>query len=565
MHARRISLITLLTATALTSTNVTAMAQTATSDAQIQSIEKQIKLLQQELGKVRQDLSTRDAQVKAAQRDAAAAKADAAVAAARPIPPMPAPSPALPTGSVIPNVPTGGVIANNLGSAATTSGFGTIQLGGVTVTLGGFLEAAGIFRTANEASDVNSSFNSIPFSNSPASHLSETRFSARQSRFSLLAQGAVTPTMLASLYFEADLLGAAPTANSNESNSYTPRVRQIFAAVDDTSSGFHFLAGQAWSLLTLTKQGLTARTESMPLTIDAQSVPGFTWARQPQFRVTKDFNDGEYWLGASLENPQTTFGNTSYPAGSTVTTTLPGNQGGLFFSGTNYSVDAAPDLVLKAATDQKFGHFEVYGVGRLMRDRVSVVGSGNNNITPAGGAGAAALVPIIKGSLELQASALAGAGIGRYGSGGLPDATIASNGSVKPIPEVMALVGLIGHPTKVVDTYAYIGTEQESASYFNNGAAHYGYGNPGYINTGCVEELNPAACVGNTSGISQLTLGYWWRAYQGSFGTLMSGTQYSYTRRDTFQGVGGAPHAIDNMVFVSLRYYPFNNISAMGR
>ncbi len=548
MHARRISLITLLTATALTSTNVTAMAQTATPDAQIQSIEKQIKLLQQELGKVRQDLSARDAQVKAAQRDAAAAKADAAAARTAPA----AQQAALPA---VYGAPADAVIV-----PVTTSGSGKMQIGGVTVTLGGFLEAAGIYRSANLASDVNSAFGAIPFNQSPQAHMSEFRFSARQSRFSLLAQGQVTPTMLASLYFEADLLGAAPTANSNESNSYTPRVRQMFASVDDSSSGVHLLAGQAWSLLTLTKNGLTPRTELMPLTIDAQYVPGFTWARQPGIRLTKEIDtstNGNFWFGASIENPQTTFGNNAYPNG-TVTAFLPGTPGGLFFSGTNYSVDAAPDLILKAATDQSFGHFEVYAIGSLMRDRVSVVGSGNNNITPAGGIGAATYMPIVKGLLDLQASTLIGDGIGRYGSGGLPDATIASNGSVKPIPEIQALIGLVAHPTPAVDIYGYVGTEHESASYFNSGGKGYGYGNPAYVNSGCNIELSALSCVGNTSGITQATVGYWWNTYKGPYGTLKNGMQYSYTRRDTFQGVGGAPHAVDNMVFVSLRYYPFN-------
>ena len=549
MHARRISLITLLTATALTSTNVTAMAQTATPDAQIQSIEKQIKLLQQELGKVRQDLSARDAQVKAAQRDAAAAKADAAAARTAPA----AQQAALPA---VYGAPADAVIV-----PVTTSGSGKMQIGGVTVTLGGFLEAAGIYRSANLASDVNSAFGAIPFSQSPQAHMSEFRFSARQSRFSLLAQGQVTPTMLASLYFEADLLGAAPTANSNESNSYTPRVRQMFASVDDSSSGVHLLAGQAWSLLTLTKNGLTPRSELMPLTIDAQYVPGFTWARQPGIRLTKEIDtstNGNFWFGASIENPQTTFGGNTASQNGTVTAFLPGAPGGLFFSGTNYSVDAAPDLILKAATDQSFGHFEVYAIGSLMRDRVSVVGSGNNNITPAGGVGAATYMPIVKGLLDLQASTLIGDGIGRYGSGGLPDATIAANGSVKPIPEIQALVGLIGHPTPAVDIYGYVGTEQESASYFNSGGKNYGYGNPAYVNSGCNIELSALTCTGNTSGITQATVGYWWNTYKGAYGTLKNGMQYSYTRRDTFQGVGGAPHAVDNMVFVSLRYYPFN-------
>ena len=39
-------------------------------------------------------------------------------------------------------------------------------------------------------------------------------------------------------------------ANSLESNSFNPRVRQIYGTYDDTAWGLHFLGGQAWSLAT---------------------------------------------------------------------------------------------------------------------------------------------------------------------------------------------------------------------------------------------------------------------------------------------------------------------------
>jgi hypothetical protein len=46
-------------------------------------------------------------------------------------------------------------------------------------------------------------------------------------------------------------------------------------------------------------EGIIPRKEVTPLTIDAQYVPGFTWARQPQFRIVKDF-DKKFWLGLSV-------------------------------------------------------------------------------------------------------------------------------------------------------------------------------------------------------------------------------------------------------------------------
>ena len=531
-----------------------ALAQ-ASSDDRMKSIEQQIQALQQELRNVRRDLSAKDAQVRAAQRDAAAAQR--AATAAPPPAPLLVPPPLVAQQSPLP--PVKGAPPDATVLPVSTTGFGKIQVGGVTITLGGFLEAAGIYRSRNEAADITSNWNAIPFSNAVGNHLSEFHQSERQSRLSLLMQGSPTPTLDVSGYFEGDLLGAAPTANSNESNSYNPRVRQAFVELDKKDWGLHVTGGQAWSLLTLTKTGLTPRQEQLPLVIDAQYVPGFTWARQPQLRITENIDNGPFWLGLSLENPQAVYytgpNGTGLPGADTVTTTLAGGSG--YASTNNYSADVAPDIILKGAADTGFGHFEAYGLARFIRDRVSQVNYGTNKTTLGGGGGVAAFIPIIPGALELQASALAGAGIGRYGSAQLPDATIGANGAPKPIPEVQALIGLTGHPVSTVDVYGYIGTEQESRESFSLAGKGYGYGSPLYSNAGCGTELSPLACVGNTSGIVQGAVGYWWRFLHGGFGTLQTGAEYSYTRRSTFAGVGGSPRTNENIVMVSLRYYPF--------
>jgi hypothetical protein len=98
---------------------------------------------------------------------------------------------------------------------------------GITITPGGFLEAAGIYRSHFQGDDIASSFN-VPFpSQSHASRASEGRFSARQSRVSLLAQGDPNAHTRLSMYGEFDFQGGAQTSNSNQSNSYVPRIRNL--------------------------------------------------------------------------------------------------------------------------------------------------------------------------------------------------------------------------------------------------------------------------------------------------------------------------------------------------
>ena len=307
----------------------------------------------------------------------------------------------------------------------------------------------------------------------------------------------------------------------NESNSYNPRVRHAFAVYDRSDLGFYFEGGQTWSLLTMSKKGIPWQVNDMnlPMTIDAQYVPGFIWARQPGLRIEKSFDHDRFFLAASVENPQTAYyagPNGAFPSAlGTINDANPGGSG--FPSTNNFTTEVAPDVIVKGAMDPGWGHFEAYGIARFPHDRVSTLGDGTSKTTTTGGGGAAMILPIIPDYLNFEARFLAGRGIGRYGSAQLPDGTVGPDGAPDPLGEVMGLVGLTGHPVKSVDLYAYGGTEQVGRRYYNYDKKAYGYGNPAYLNTSCETELGPSSdCVANTSGIIQGTIGGWWRVREGT-------------------------------------------------
>lgn len=436
-----------------------------------------------------------------------------------------------------------------------------IHYKGVTVTLGGFLAAESVYRSRNEGADIGSSYSAIPYNNSSVGQTGELRFTARQSRFAALVQGDVSPDTHLGFYSEVDFLGAAQTANSNESNSFTPRIRQMFGSVDWDGPGLHLLAGQAWSLVTLTSKGITARSEVLPPVIDAQYVPGFNWARQPQIRLTKDF-DHQVWAALSLENPQTTFYTGANALPSTVHLTYNAPAGSLFNSANTLSLNRVPDVIAKVAADPSFAgrsvHLEAYGLYRSFYERLNY----SNQSSSGGGFGAGVIVPIVPKFLDFQLSGLGGKGIGRYGSGQLADVTFDPQGNIRPISEIEAMAGLTLHPTPKLDVYLFAGEEKDSAQAYTlvtgSGAVGYGYGNPLYSNDGCVSETAKGGCVGNTRMIVQGTTGFWYRPYVGNFGKMQWGLQYSHTERKAFAGAGGlAPTGTDNMVFASFRYYPF--------
>ncbi|MHB1677917.1 MAG: hypothetical protein ACYCSS_10345 [Sulfuriferula sp.] len=432
------------------------------------------------------------------------------------------------------------------------------RLGGVNVQLGGFLASETAYRSRSLQSDIGSPYSHIPFAPANGSSISgmsngynqsEFRGTERQSRFSLLADGYVDPSTIISGYYELDFLGAAPTANANESNSYNPRTRHVYANIDWLATGWHVLAGQTWSLATLNTHGITPRMEDIPLTIDAQYVPGFTWARQWQFRVVKDW-DKKLWAAVSLENSQTS-GVAGTTPGYNVYQIAP--PGGSLFAAPEMSVNHYPDIVAKLAAETDLGHYEIYDLARNFQSVYGAVTTpagtapGSQQSTWSNAVGVGAVIPLIPKQLELSLSGLFGNGIGRYGTVGLADADYNPNGSLNPLKGSQMLGGLVWHTNPTLDIYGNIGQEQiDSNTYTVAGGAIDGYGN------------NASAVAGaDLNKVSQETVGFWWSFYKGNYGAAKLGGQFSHTLVTGFQVHNVAPTTTDNMVFTSIRYFPF--------
>jgi hypothetical protein len=545
-------------------------------------------------------------------------------------------------------------------SSSSEEGPATIKYKGISITPGGFIAAETSTRQRATSSDINTAF-SIPYPGNALSHVGESNFTGRQSRVSLLAEGKEGFAKLTG-YYEADWLGTGVTSNNRQSNSYVLRQRQIWGQAK-LDSGWSFTGGQMWSLVTEDRKGIDNRQEAIPLTIDAQYNVGFSWARQYGFRVVKDFG-GKFALAVAVEGPQATIGGRGFsnvttinsaaaPAvivasGATTSVTgntfldAPGAGGGLFnfIDATGYSINKTPDFVVKAAADPGWGHYELFGIISTFRNRVYPCGAIGTNAkdtaTPktittiacpidgstapssigafddtrtGGGIGASLRVPIIAKKLDFGIKAVAGDGIGRYGSAQLADITFRPDGTAALIRTTHGLGALEFHPNSKLDLYAYFGAEYAwRAAYQGYDAITVtktaaipatstttggvtvttpaipattttaiklnqfgGYGSPFGNNSGCstenppINQLNPSGggtCAGDTRVIMEGTLGFWHKLYQGPKGGLRWGIQYSYFTRTGWSGnnsvptaVGVAPKAVDNMVFTSFRYY----------
>ena len=579
--------------------------------AQMEELRQALQAQQEQLQMLKEELAKRDRQIDEAREAAASANARAAEANTKAVEAVTTSAEVKSTATALnatvsdlkvsnevlkDTVAGGGQAAAN---KATEEGPVSIRYKGITITPGGFLAAETVFRTRSAQSDVNTQpFSGIPFNGNPLAHVTEFQASARQTRVSVLAETKIANAKVSG-YEEADFLTSSVNSNNRQSNSYALRQRQLWvqAALEN---GFTFTAGQQWTLATETRKGLQNRTEALPMTIDAQYTAGFTWARQYGFRVVKSFGD-KYFLGFSVEEPQTTIGGrgfTTVTVGGTPVTNFfvnaPGNSGGLLnaFDATGYTLNQRPDFVFKAAADPGWGHYEVYYVLRTFRDRVypcltatvaapcpangatapSTAGAFNDSRV-GGGLGVNARVPLLHKKLDAGIHFFGGDGVGRYGSSQLSDVTARPNGTLALIRGGQALGTLEFHPSPKLDVYMNAGWEYAFRTAYLNaaGTGGVGYGSQLFNNSGCnVEATFPTnqntpgasgTCNGDVKDVIEGTIGFWHKYYQGPKGRLQWGIQYSYVVKNTWSAQGGgvgfgiAPNAIDNMVFTSFRYY----------
>jgi hypothetical protein len=638
--------------------------------AELDELKQAMQAQQEQLELLKEELSKRDKQIDEAREEAAAANSRAVEASSKAVEAVNTStevksSEATLTSSVADLKTSNAALTSTVNTvAATTANAGGGQAGsedgpasikfkGITLTPGGFVEAATVTRSRATSSDINTPFNSVPYPGNALSKLSESNFTSRESRLSLLAEGRYSAVKLTG-YYEADWLGTGVTSNNRQSNSYVLRQRQIWAQAK-TDGGWSFTGGQQWTLATEDRKGIDNRQEAIPLTVDPQYTVGFTWARQYGFRVVKSFGD-KFALAIAIEGPQATVGGRGFSNVTTInngaapsviqptggTTSISGNAfldaigsgGGLFnfADATGYTVNKSPDIIIKAALDPGFGHYELFGIISAFRNRIypcGVVGTNaTDTVVPAtpasitcgsatpttvssfgaandtrtgGGLGASARWTAAQKKFELGLKAVAGDGIGRYGSAQLADLTLRPDGSEALIRTVHGLGALELHPTPKLDLYAYYGAEYAFRAAYSgydsitktitaaipatatspaipsttstkiSTTGIGGYGSPFANNSGCstenapLNQLDPSAggtCAGDTRVIWEGTLGFWHKIYNGPKGGLRWGIQYSYISRTGWSGnnnvltvPGIAPKAVDNMIFTSFRYY----------
>ena len=422
------------------------------------------------------------------------------------------------------------------------------KIGGANFTPLGFLDFTSVYRSTDVGSGIGTSFGSTPFNGaSPAGRLSETRFSAQNSRVGIKID-ANPDNFTVTGYLEADFLGNAPGNLEVTSHSNTMRMRLYW--VDVHRGKWEVLAGQSWSMMTPNRTGISPMPGDIFFSqdMDTNYQVGLVWLRTPGFRVVYHANSN-WTLGVALEDPeQYTGGLVTFPAG--FNTSQVDDTGG-----NAKTPNAAPDVIAKVAYDTKLSghafHIEASGLYRVFRLNTAAT---NANVTKSGGGGSVNVNFEVVKNLHLIANSFWSDGGGRYIFGMGPDFAVTTNAAGNFVPSPLhAGSGIAGFeyqftPQTMFYGYyggAYFGRNFQATTGTSGTTTYTGYGFPG---SGSAQNRTIQEA---TFGVIE-TL---WKNVK--YGDLKIITQGSYLSRNPWSNTatpGNANSAHLGMAFVDLRY-----------
>lgn len=537
--------------TTSTSSGAAASSGSATSTDDLQKLREQIAKQQEEIKKLQQSV---DAQQKALDKAVAAVTA----AAAAPVQPV-ATVNAANNGTPINIVPAVNRPWGNGGQhpeVAPSSPLG-ISIGNTTFTPLGFLDATFFARSTNVGSGIGTNFLGMPYNNAVAGKLSETNFSAQNSRIGFRVDSTFMGAKVLG-YLEADFL-FNNNANSYQvtSNSAGLRLRNYF--VDVQKDGFEILGGQDWSFLTPNRKGLSPIPSDIFYTqnMDTNYQLGLVWTRQPQFRFIAHPSE-DFAFGVSIENPQQYIGGGSGAATVVVPANLNTTLANEYNSGqTPLAVpNWFPDIIAKAAYDGHAGdkteHIEIAGLVSGFKDYVpsTITTAISGGHTAVGFGGSLNFNLELVKNFRLISNNFISDGGGRYIFGAVPDFAVRPNGALSPIRADSTVDGFEAQVTpKTLIAMYYGGVYAGKDVIYDNTAAgstlarpvYVGYGYPGSSSYRDGQEIT-------FDWVQTL-----WK--NKNYGALSLINQYSYVFKEPWYAqTGGLRQAHTNLIYVDLRY-----------
>lgn len=454
----------------------------------------------------------------------------------------------------------------------------SIGIGNTTFTPFGFVDATFFWRSTNVGSGIGTNFAGIPLNNAATGNLSETNFSAQNSRIGLRVDSNFLGWKILG-YLETDFLF------NNDSNTYQVtsnsagmRLRNYF--VDANSGMFEVLGGQDWSMLTPNRKGISPIPGDIFYTqnMDTNYQIGLVWTRAPQFRFIAHPNENVAF-GVALENPQQYIGGGNGSGAVTLPVALSSIQSQFQYGpGLNVANEITnvpnlmPDIQAKVAFDGgpegHAAHVEVAGFVRGFKSYVlpslatgQVIAGGHS--TFGGGVEVNSNLELFKG-FRLIENAFFSDGGGRYLFGSAPDFVVRSNGSLSLVRAASTVDGFEyqAKPNTQLAVYyggIYVGqnTAYDPKAVSTKAATSSTPATPLLVGWGYPQIpgfAGPSATQNRT--IQEITFDWTQTLWKNkNYGSLSLINQYSYVFRNPWYVPNGAPReAHSNMIWIDLRY-----------
>jgi hypothetical protein len=474
------------------------------------------------------------------------------------------PAPVAPPTPILP--PAAPAIAPPQGNDSTSPL--QLKIGDAYITPVGFMDMTSVSRSTNPGSGIGTNFGSIPYGNTQAGSLTETRFSPQNSRIGARIDALYHDWKILG-YWESDFLGQVGNPPNGglavSSNPYVFRMRLYW--VDLTKGKFEFLAGQSWSMMTPNRKGISPLPGDIFFSqdMDVNYQAGLVWERVPGYRVVFHPSD-KVAFGIAAENSEPYVGGANGGSGATLpaaisTTATTGTTqgsvlGGQINNGSSVISAAAlmPDIMAKLAFDptSRF-HAEVAGV--LIADKIAYPEAGAqfpNSTTLGGGVSVNLNFELFK-NFRLLTNNFWSDGGGRYIFGQAPDFIVRANGTPSLVHSGSTVTGF---ETTVKNNlfYAYYGGVYvgQDITYDVNGNK-IGYGK--------------ISSDGQNRAIQEITFGDNMTLMRDpKWGAINLIFQYSYLQRNPWEFAIGAPtNAHLSMGFFDLRYTLPGSAPTLGK
>ena len=403
----------------------------------------------------------------------------------------------------------------------------------------------------------------LPFNNTlPQGQLSEFRFTGQGTRLSLKVDANPTKTTAVTGYVESDFNGFEPPNSdiSTQGSSFRTRL----AWVQIRHAKWELLTGQAWTLMTPTRKGLSPAPDNIftGLRLDTSYLAGLVYDRQPGIRFTYHVKD---WCQVAIaaENPEcfvpssvvfptdgaTNFFSTQCDNGSSSTSASSASTN-------TSSPNLHPDIIAKMAFNWYVGngklfHIDTGGVLRSFKAYSNLVTPAGTNTITGGGGQFDLNFEVLKG-FHLIGNSFYGDGVGRYIGGLGPDIVFRPNGTLSAVHAGSGVAGFEwqARPNLIVDSYY-------SGAYFcrNYALTTKALGAPCGADY-CVGFGFPNSANTNNKSYQEATIGFVPTIWSSpNYGKLQVITQFSYVVRAPWYVPDGSPKNAHAFIsYVNLRY-----------